>query len=204
MSEIREDQKATLSFKVSGNSLKELDCRIKNLQKDRITLAFPQETMDFVNYLGEGEEVSVRIFTPAGVRVFSAVILSSPLEEEFVIEYVEGSIQIQRREYSRVRLNTKVIIERESGENIVTHTIDIGGGGIRFHSDTDFHFEEQVKCRLYLPMQLSSIVAEGAVLKKPHLGPSEYIIIFSRIWESDRDKILKKCFEIEASFYSEA
>lgn len=204
MSEIREDQKAKLSFKMADNSEKELECVVKDIQKDRLSLAFPRETLSYVEYLQEGSEVPVKIFTPSGVRMFNAMVLNSPLEPDFVIEYVEDSIQIQRREYPRVKFDTKVIIERATGENIVTQTFDIGGGGLRFRSDADFAQNEPVSCRLYFKEQVSSLKIEGIILKKPHLQPYERVLFFTKILESDRDKIVKKCFEIESSYYMDA
>lgn len=203
MGQIREDQKAKLSFKIGDNSEKELDCFVKNIKKDRLSLSFPHDALNYADYLQEGDEVPVKIFTPSGVKMFNAMILNSPLEPEFVIEYVEDSIEIQRREYSRVKLEAKVIIERQSGENLVTYTFDIGGGGLRFFSEGTFSPNEPVISRLYLPMRMSSILAEGIVIKKPHLQPHEHILLFTKIKESDRDQIVKKCFEVEASYYQE-
>lgn len=203
MSQIREDQKAKLSFKLGDNSEKELDCFVKEISKDRLSLSFPHETLTYADYLREGDEIPVKIFTPSGIRMFNAMILNSPLEPEFVIEYVEDNIQIQRREYPRVRLEAKLILERRSGENIVTTTFDIGGGGVRFYFAGDFDLNEPVVSRLYLPKSMGSIVAEGNVIKKPHLQPGEYVLLFSKISGANRDRIIKKCFEVETSYYQE-
>lgn len=204
MGEIREEQKVKLSFKTYSGTQVELSCVIRDVEKDRLTLSFPKDALSYIEYLQEGNEIPVQIYTPSGIRMFDAVILNSPIDKNFVIEYVEDSIQIQRREYSRVTLETKIIIERTSGENIVTKTMDIGGGGVRFIYSGFFAQNEFAKCRLYLPMHLASVQAEGIIAKKPHLGSNEYVFQFEKISESDRDKILQKCFEIEASFYKEA
>lgn len=201
MSEIREDQKAKISFFMPNNTEMELDCVIKDIHKDRISLTFPKEALSYANYLQEGNEIPVKIFTPSGIRMFDAIILNSPLEQEFVIEYVENSIQIQRREYSRCALKTKIIIERKNEPNVVTQTIDIGGGGVRFVYEGYFYPEERVSCRLYLPLQMASIVAEGYLVEKPHLQKNERILLFDKISEFDRDRIIKKCFELEANNY---
>lgn len=203
MGAIREDQKAKLSFIMADNSEKELDCLIKNIYNDRLSLTFPKETLSYAQYLQEGNEVPVKIFTPSGIRMFDAMILNSPLESEFVIEYVEDSIQIQRREYSRCHLETKIIIERKEADNLVTHTLDIGGGGIRFFFEGNFSQNEEVGCRLYLPLQVASIVARGHIVTKPHLLPGQHILLFDKISEVDRDRIVKKCFELEAQNYKQ-
>ncbi len=201
MGEIREDQKAKLYFKTENNSEQELDCLIKSIQKDRLSLKFPKEMLEYAKYLEEGNEVPVKIFTPSGVRMFTSMILNSPLESEFVIEYVEDNIKVQRREYLRINIETKVVIKRLNSESITVNTLDIGGGGIRFFYEGELSPGEVVDCNLYLPFQMSSIKARGNILDKPHLNKNEHVVIFSKILESDRDKIIKKCFEVQAQHH---
>lgn len=199
MSEIKENQLIKLIFSTADGSEKELDCTIKKLYKDRIAIRFSEETIKYIDYLGEGEEINVKIFTPSGIKMFNAIILNSPLEAEFIIEFVEDYIEIQRRKYLRADLETKVIIQRPEKENIVTSTIDIGGGGIRFHFDGRFENKEKVTCLLYLPMAIRSIQATGVIISEEHLGKNQYVLIFTKIEERDRDQIIKKCIEIQAA-----
>lgn len=201
MGEIREDQKAKLSFKLADDSEYELECFIKDIHADRLSLTFPKELISYAKHLEEGDEVPVKIYTPAGIRMYNAMILDSPVDSEFVIEYVEDNIQVQRREFIRGTLETKIIIERRISENIVTHTIDIGGGGIRFFYEGEFYPNEDVSCRLYLPFQMSSIKTQGNIINSPHLPPNEHVILFHKITNSDRSKIIQKCFELQTAAY---
>lgn len=196
---IREDQKTKLTVKLEDNSVHELDCFIKEVEKDRLSLTFPEDKLGYAKYFDEGSEVSVKIFTPSGIKAFDSIVLDSPLEPDFVIEYIEEHTEIQRREYLRCDLKTKFIIERHSGENIITHTLDIGGGGIKFYYDGLFNTDEHAKCRLYLPLQFSSVQAIGNIVKKPHMQKDEHVFIFSNIKNADRDRIIKKCFEIQTA-----
>lgn len=199
MGEIREDQKIKLFFKVADSSEKELDCSIKKIYKDRISLNFPKEIVHYVDYLQEGDEVAVKIFTPSGIKMFDAIILDSPLEPEFIIEFVEDYLEIQRRMYLRMEYNTKVMIEKDKS-NIVTHTYDIGGGGLRFFYEGSLENRETVGCRLFLP-DLPSIQTQGIIIKEKHLRENEYVLVFTKIEENDRDKIIKKCFELQVNGY---
>lgn len=199
MGEIRENQKTKLLFKTEDGSEKELDCSVKKFDKDRISLNYPYDAMDYVDYLQEGDEVTVKIFTPLGVRIFDAVVLDSPLEPEFVVEYVENSTNIQRRSYPRINLKTKVIIEREENDNIVTHTIDISGGGIRFFYEGKIYPGEEVGVLLYLPYMIRSVQAIGVIMKNDNLPKNEYVLLFTEISERERDKIIKQCFEIQTT-----
>lgn len=199
MGEIREDQQTKLFFKVAGDSEKELECSIKKVYADRISLNFPKDIIDYVDYLQEGDEVNVKIFTPSGIKMFDAIILNSPLEPEFIIEFVEDYLEIQRRQYLRMEFSTKILIER-ARSNIVTHTYDIGGGGLRFFYEGSLENKEIVNCRLFLP-DMPSVPFQGIIIKEKHLKENEYVLMFTKIEENDRDKIIKKCFELQVNDY---
>jgi len=200
MGEIREYQKAKLSIKTADNSEKEFDCLIKEVQKDRILLNFPHEMLNYAQYLDEGCELPVKIFTPTGVKVFDTIILNSPMESDFVIEYVEDAIKVQRREYQRVELDTKLIIERPDN-NVLAHTIDISGGGIRFYYEGEFEDHEKMSALLYLPYELRSIKLQGTLLSQKHLNTNEHVLLFTEIAEKDRDKIIQRCLKIQLEQY---
>lgn len=197
MGEIQENQQTKLFFKLADSSEKELNCTIKKIYSDRISLNFPEDVNDYLDYLQEGDEISVKIFTPTGIKAFDAVILNSPIENDFVIEFVEDYLEIQRRMYLRMEFNAKVLIERGK-TNIVTHTLDIGGGGIRFFYEGSLDDKETVNCHLFLPM-LPTINAQGIIIKDPRLNENEYVMVFTNIEEKNRDKIIKKCFELQVN-----
>lgn len=203
MGEVRKGQKVKLRFRTVDNSEKELDCFIKEVQSDRLFLTVPENFLNYIQYLDEGEELSARIFTPIGVKVFDAIVLNSPLETDFVIEYIEDSLQIQRREFTRVELETKVIIKREDKDNIVTHTIDISGGGLRFYSEAKFEPDEKVGVLLYLPYAIRSIQAEASIVENKYIPENHYVLVFTKIDENERDKIIKQCFDTQAAKYSQ-
>lgn len=199
MSEIRENQKTKLIFRVADGSEEELECSIKKVYKDRISLDFPKEIIYYVDYLQEGDEVTAKIFTPAGIKMFDAIILDAPSDNDFVIEFVEDYMEIQRRKYLRTEFNTKLMIERGK-DSIITHTLDIGGGGIRFFYEGSLEPMETIICRLFIPA-LPSIQVQGIILKGDNLKENEYVLVFTKIQENDRDKIIKKCFEIQVNSY---
>lgn len=199
MSELSENQKAKVSFKTEDGVEKTLECTIKEIYTDRVSLDCNQNVLLYPQYLQEGEEVKIQVYASSGVKAFDAIIINSPLDGDFVVEYIGDYVQIQRREYARAPLETKVIIERDGEKNVVTHTLDIGGGGVRFYHEGKFHNQENVVCRLYLPMILASIQAKSTIIDPPHLQTNQHVLLFTSIKETDRDKILKKCFEIETA-----
>lgn len=203
MGEIKENQKAVLTFKLEDDSEKEVNCRVKTVYRDRISLFFPEEMLVYSQYFEEGEELSVEVFTESGIELFDTIILNSPLEEDFMIEYSENSTNIQRREYARVPFEAKILIQRANRQNVVTYTIDISGGGIRIYSDSSFDQKEDVKFNLFLSSDSPSIQAEATVVQHKNLPKNEYILIFAKIDERVRDRVIKKCFEIQTADLTE-
>jgi len=200
MGEIRENQLTKLFFKDTEGSEKELNCSIKKIYKDRIFLNYPKEIMDYVDYLQEGDDVSVKIFTPSGIKAYDAIVLNSPLENDFVIEFIEDYIEIQRRKYLRMDFEAKVLIQAGMLK-LVTYTIDIGGGGIRFSGEESFEPNQTVSCHIFLP-EFPAIQAQGIIIKEKHLKENEYVIFFTKINEKDRTKLLQKCFALQVEQYN--
>lgn len=196
MGELREGQKVKLFFKTDIGSTKELGCFVKEVYSDRLVLIFPDEFIDDAILLEEGDDVSVRIFTPLGIKIFDSLVLDSLVDSELVIEYAEEiSVNVQRREYFRTKFETKVYIEKQNKKSITAYTIEISGGSIMFYSEEKFISCEPVMFILYMPND-RSIRAYGFILEKQYLPPNHYVICFTKIDERDRDRIIKKRFEL--------
>ena len=112
--------------------------------------------------------------------------------------------KIQRRQYLRVELNTKIILESQDSGVVVTHTFDISGGGVRFYSEKPFRPHENVKVMLYLPFQMNSVKAGGEIIENGHLPENEYVLVFTSIEERERDRVIKQCFDSHAESYKQS
>ncbi len=199
MDEIKKGQKIKLCFETIDNPDVEVDCFIKEVSKDRLSLDFSDEIFRYIDDLKEGNEMIANIFTPEGIKVFDTIILNSPLEDDFIIEYVERSLKIQRRKYIRAALDAKIIIERLEFDNIITSTTEVGGGGLRFIYEGSFEPKELLGSLLYLPKQIRAIRAKGILLPNEYLPKNEHVLMFTDIDENDRSRIIKQCFEIQTA-----
>lgn len=204
MKDISQNQKATLTFKLDDNTRKEVNCIIKEVQNDRISLVFPEDMMVYADYFSESAEMPVKIYTPSGLKTFETIIINSPLEDDFVIEFSEDIVDIQRRAYPRASLDTKIIIERNERDNIVTKTLDIGGGGIRFSCNGNLYPNEEIGILLYLPFHIHSTKAKGIILQKEYLPNDECVLVFTKIADQDRNKIIKNCTENRTKLLNQA
>lgn len=200
MSDVKPNQKVKL-FIDSIDVI--LDCTVKYFDNDRIALNYGKKLLEYSDYLQEGDEVGIKIFTPVGIIVFDAMILDSPLEREFVIEYVESSPKIQRREYTRVPFESKLILEKGSKKIVIAKTLDVSGGGIKFETlnsedHTAFVPNEKVKITLYIPNN-RSVNTYAKIIENNSLPKEHHVLQFIDIDESERERIIKKTFELQMS-----
>lgn len=196
MSEIRTGQKVKLFLTTAEDSKLEFDCTLKHVFEDRLALNYPEELLDYIDYLQEGDEIFVKIFTPVGVKGFDAMVLDTPLEDDFVIEYVENTSQVQRREFVRVFWTMKVFIERQGHDNVIAYSIDVSGGGLRFRCEDEFPEKENVSITMFMP-DGRLVKAKGQVIPNNYIPKDEHILSFTEIDEKERDRIIKKCFELQ-------
>lgn len=198
MSEIRRDQKVEILFKDSNKEEVVLECSVRELYPDRLYLSSPVDVFSYGEFLKEGDEICVKIYTPTGIKMFNAIILDSPLGPDFIIEFAPNCTEIQRRRYLRANLKTKIIVQRNKRDPINTYTLDIGGGGVRFFYEGVFNNNEPVTAFIYLPKQIHSVQVRGIILKREYLAPNEYILVFTEIMETGVSRITKKCIELTA------
>lgn len=197
---------------------------VREVYPDRLVLTQPQDWEEYVSYLEEGEEIKTKIFTRVGVLLYTAVIMNSPADDAFTIEYNEDFAQIlQRRAYTRVSLETVVdcsydelvkadVINDDSKSDFVefaaplscefetkvveAETIDIGGGGLRIKTKADLPRQKTITFKINLFDDI--IIAKGVIVENNSLPEHQYGVQFTQISNDDRDKIIKTCFKIDA------
>lgn len=198
MGEIKKDQKVKLFLTQADGSEKELDCQTKEVYSDRISLTKSPDVLENVECLGEGEEFVVKVFTPTGVKIFDTIVLDSPMEDDFMIEYAAIASEVQRREYVRVPIQVKIVVQSEENpKGVIASTLDVSGGGLRFSYNDELTPGEEVTVSIYFP-EMKIIKVKGVVIHNDFLPENVYVLAFTEINEMDRDIIIKKCFEEQA------
>ena len=192
---IKRGLKVQVEFE-TGSKRTILDTYILEPDSDRLTLSFPDSKREFAPYLREGTEIKAFIYTFTGIMIVNSIIYDSPFDGKFIIEFNEQHQIIQRRKYLRMPYITDFFIQREEG-NIKANSVDIGGGGVRFITDYQLKAGQNYKIQLRLTPFEPMIKAEGIILKKNFYKSNEYVLEFMKIDEKERDKIVKKCLQIE-------
>jgi c-di-GMP-binding flagellar brake protein YcgR len=171
-------------------------CVVKWFENDRAALVFPEIHKSLAKTLPEGKEVEAVLYTDSGIYAFDSIVINSPLEHDFVIEIPDEKKRIQRRDYVRAPFNLKFVLTKEEME-IETKTINIGGGGVRFLVKDELKANAVWKFVLYMP---DGTIAKGTGIILYSLLQGKMIVSvlkFTDISETDRNRIIKKCFEEE-------
>lgn len=194
MKALKIGQKVQIEFPTSASEKMQIMCRIQKIEKDRLTLNYPDKLMRFSEYLAEGTEIRAFIFTEANIQVLESIVITAPCEKEFEIEYPDDYRTIQRRAYVRENLTYKIILQ-SGNQTINGVTLDMGGGGFRFATDTELEENSYMSVWVSIDEKMPSIRCHGKVSRKAHFKPGIYLMEFTEISENDRNLIIKKCIE---------
>lgn len=194
MSRVEATQRVRIGVETPEGQILQFFCYIKQVCSDRLRLIFAPSKQQFAQYLLEGSEVRLSIYTPSGILLMESMVISAPVECEFEVEYTQSSKHIQRRKYVRAQANYRLILE-QNGKTFTALSEDIGGGGIRFVCDSNLSVAS-VNGKLYIPD--SAISFTGQIFVKPGFKQNEYLVTFDEILEDGRNKIIQKCLQLEA------
>ncbi|HBG49240.1 MAG TPA: hypothetical protein DDW90_07025 [Cyanobacteria bacterium UBA9971] len=196
MNELEAGQKIRLKFNISSLRSESITCVVKWFEEDRVALVFPDDCLHLKKSLPEGKELEAVVYTDSGIYAFDSIVINSPLEHDFVIEIPDEKKRIQRRDYIRAPFNLKFVLSK-NGMEIETKTINIGGGGVRFLVKDELKTNDIWDFTLYMP---DGTVAKGKGIILYSLLQGKLVVSvikFVDISETDRNRIIKKCFEEE-------
>jgi len=199
MNELRSGLHVKLKFNISSIRAYEISCILKWFEDDRISLEYPANKHELMKYLHEGKDLEVIIYSDKGVFVFDSIVIDSPFNSDFIIELPEEKTKIQRREYVRAPIKLDFFLNKD-GQKIQSETVNIGGGGIRFSSLKEFKVGDIWDFAFRLPNDNTVIKGNGEILYSIRQEKSiTSVIKFLEIGENERNKIIKACFDEEAS-----
>lgn len=172
--------------------------KIANIEYDRLEVSKPRENYEQAcQYLNEGTTILVYIYTNNGIRAFDSIVLN-PLKEKLIIDFPNDYKNIQRRKYIRASwISQAILIDPKTNESFNITTKDLGGEALKFITNRLLKQDEEYKISLTLDNFLPSVIIKGRIEKKKHFKEQEYLFFYENIKDSDRNKIIKKCLELE-------
>ena len=188
----QENNKAKVIFNID-DKIVEMDCYVEKIFFDRIKLSLPKAARRYLDYLKSGQEIIINIFSHAGIITQSTIILTSPSEKEFTVEYDPDEIKIEnRRTTKRYSANCDLTIVRPLLGNIDTKLIDISVKGLRYYSDVPLETGAEFECVVRLTKD-NEIAFIGKVLDNKGLPIGVYRMVIIKIDFKSKDALIKYC-----------
>lgn len=191
----------------------EYKSRIAELEDEAFLIEIPmQENNGRLKKLFIGDELSVYFFSEGGIKnYFNTHVVGF---KEDVIRMVrvrkpepDAMFKVQRRSFFRVNAELELAVKDNKGSRFLVRTEDIGGGGTSFFSDAKTKLEvgETLSCWLLVPYRnggTEHVNFEGEIvrIKALETGRSLVMLKFTSISDSERQKIIRFCFERQFDF----
>ncbi|ULO09292.1 flagellar brake domain-containing protein [Paenibacillus sp. 19GGS1-52] len=191
----------------------EYKSRIAETEDEAFLIEIPmQEGNGRLKKLFIGDELSIYFITEGGVKNFFNTHVVGFREDVIRMVKVrkpnEDSIfKIQRRSFFRVSAELELAVKDHNGSRFLVRTDDIGGGGTSFLSDTKVKLDLGGKLFCWLLVtyrngSLEHVYFEGEIvrIKKLENGRNLAMLKFAAISDTERQKIIRYCFERQFDF----
>ncbi len=124
---------------------------IVNIENDKVKINLPLASDIELKDYNKGETVEMFGLGKAGLIYFTSEIIDKE-NKNLTIKFPVDVKQIQRRKYSRVPYDGKLVIKGEADIKIITE--DISAGGLKFTSDTPFMVGNEYEIKVELSNNL--------------------------------------------------
>ena len=184
-----EGQKLTLFFKKDSNMV-EMTCEIEQVFDDRLSLLLPQYFMRYIDFLQVGSKLTAKVFSKVGTIDFNTLVISSPLEDNFVIEMDYNAICLTTGDEIPV-INAIETLEINSEEvNLNLKTFEISTNYIKFNSKTKLEINDTFDCVLKFPKDYGIINFSAIVTEIDPIYDTEYTAVYTTMTEQARQSLL--------------
>lgn len=185
----KKNQKVALIFQTESKTV-EITCVINKVMNDRLELILPQYFMRYINYLKVGKRLSAKGFSKLGTLDFNTVVISSPLEDSFLIELDYNSIKLNSgSDVPKIHAVETLQVKREDSV-LILKTIEITTEYLKFYTDKKFKIDEKIECDLILPDDYGIINIKGFISEIDPVYSNEYTLRYSTMREDSRQIIL--------------
>lgn len=197
MNLVREGQKLNLIFN-KGEKTVEITCVVSEVFYDRIVVDLPKSFMRYIEHLTSGCEVSVRVFSTAGLIAFNSVIINGGLEEQFTIEYDEDFVSMEHySESPSVEEIVEMSIKEQNTPNLIfAKTIEIGTKGMKFVSSSKLEVGSVYDFEINIGEEFGTIEFSGLINSNDEVFPEEYEMSYTKISGEDRQNILRFIYSV--------
>ena len=191
----------------------EYKSRIAEMEDNSFLIEIPiQEKTGRLKKLFIGDELSVFFVSEGGIKNYFYTHVIGHKEDVIRMlrinkPAVDSIFKVQRRSFLRVNAELELAAKLENGTRFLIRTDDIGGGGTSFLTDDKVKLEvgNKLSCWLLVPYRNGTtehVNFEGEVVRIKALesGKKLAMLKFDSISDSERQKIIRFCFERQFDF----
>lgn len=184
-----EGQKLTLFFKKDSNMV-EMTCAIEQVFDDRLSLLLPQYFMRYIDYLQVGATLTAKAFSKVGTIDFNTMVISSPLEDNFIIEMDYNAIRLTIGEDIPVIQAIEDLEINLEDRCLNLKTFEISIDYIKFNSKTRLSINDSFDATLILPKNYGIIKFNAVVTEIDPIYDTEYTAVFTTMTEQARQSLI--------------
>lgn len=184
-----EGQKLTLFFKKDSNMV-EMTCAIEQVFDDRLSLLLPQYFMRYIDFLQVGAQLTAKAFSKLGTIDFNTMVISSPLEDSFIIEMDYNAIRLTTGEDIPVIKAIENLEININDTSLNLKTFEISTDSIKFNSKTKFVVDDSFDGTLKLPKNYGIINFKAVITEIDPIYDTEYTAVFTTMTEQARQSLL--------------
>lgn len=171
-------------------SFVEILCKIEQVFEDRLVLALPKYFMRYIELLQVGCKLTAKVISPFGTLDFNSVVISSPLEENFSIEFDKNAYNLSPNgEKQSLQVFDDIEI-KYSGKTLHLKTLEISPTEIIFSSKEKFKVDDIIEASIYLPNNYGIIKFKGIISDFDKSYPDEYTAKYISMDEQNRKLLL--------------
>ncbi|QHW30209.1 glycosyl transferase [Paenibacillus rhizovicinus] len=191
----------------------EYKARIADGTDDELLIEVPlHEGTGRLKRLFLGDEISAHFISQEGVKNYFNTHVLGFKEDTFRLIRIrkpetESITKIQRRHFLRVAAELEIAIKLSGNIRFIGLTDDVGGGGISFMVDAKWPIGQgtELDCWLLVPYRNGSVdhsqfKAEVVRVKTLENGKHQVMAKFSKILDSERQRIIRFCFERQLDY----
>lgn len=171
-------------------SFVEINCSILKLYDDRIAVELPPYFMRYVEYLEVGCPLTIKVFSKFGTVDFNTVVISSPFEEEFLVELDYNAMRLTPGHEIPVIQSLVDLHIKEGNEIAETKAFELSTEYLKFYSNKKYHLEEVFNCELVLPKNYGILSFRATIIDIDEIYDNEYKVSYSWMSEHDRQALL--------------
>lgn len=172
------------------DKLVEIMATITGIEEDRLKIELPPYFMRYIKYLGVGRKLTLKVFSKLGTIDFNAIVINSPLEDDFCVELDENAIKLTPNEDIPVVGAMESLVITKGDMVLNAKTIELSTEYLKFYTDKKFEINDTFDCELIFPNGYGTITFRGTVTEIDEVYDNEYKVSYSNMTEYDRQTLL--------------